>query len=350
MHIPSFASGREGFVRALHAPSKPMRERRWRACCIAIFALTVLFFYQPVAGQTLGLYAGGMEMRDTGKDKSHAWELEYMEQLAPHFGLSLLYLNEGHPHGHHRDGFGTQAWFRTSPLGGRFSVAAGVGPYYYFDTIPREQANYANKHGYGLIYSLATDMQVDDRWSLQLRLSRVDARRQFDTNVVLLGIGYRFQSTPPRSSDAALYTATKTSEITVLAGQTIVNSLESTHGPAASIEYRRASHPHLEWSVGFLKQGDGHRVRGEGITTQGWLTQSTPDNRVTFGFGLGPYLAVNRRDAGSAEKSDRLAGMVSLSARYRLTPQWHTRATWNRVSSNDDRDTDVLLIGLGYTY
>src|SRR3989304_71954 len=129
----------------------PMRH----ACCLAMFALVVLVSYRPVAAQMLGLYAGRTEIRDATHDKSHAWGLEYVEQVAPHFGLSLLYLNEGHPSDQRRDGFGMQAWARTSPLGGRLTLAAGVGPYYYFDTTRRGQAGYADDHGLGLISSLA---------------------------------------------------------------------------------------------------------------------------------------------------------------------------------------------------
>ena len=273
----------------------PMRH----ACCLAMFALVVLVSYRPVAAQMLGLYAGRTEIRDATHDKSHAWGLEYVEQVAPHFGLSLLYLNEGHHSDQRRDGFGMQAWARTSPLGGRLTLAAGVGPYYYFDTTRRGQADYANDHGLGLIYSLAAVMQVADRWSLQLRLNRVDARKQFidarkqfDANMVLLGIGYQLDGAPARSSATALYAAARPNEVTVFAGQTIVNSFESERGVAAGIEYRRAFSRHVEWTVGFLKEGDGHLVRRKGITGQGWLTQRALDDRISFGIGLGPYLAV----------------------------------------------------------
>ena len=331
----------------------PMRH----ACCLAMFALVVLVSYRPVAAQMLGLYAGRTEIRDATHDKSHAWGLEYVEQVAPHFGLSLLYLNEGHHSDQRRDGFGMQAWARTSPLGGRLTLAAGVGPYYYFDTTRRGQADYANDHGLGLIYSLAAVMQVADRWSLQLRLNRVDARKQFidarkqfDANMVLLGIGYQLDGAPARSSATASYAAARPNEVTVFAGQTIVNSFESERGVAAGIEYRRAFSRHVEWTVGFLKEGDGHLVRRKGITGQGWLTQWALDDRISFGIGLGPYLAVDRPNAGQADERERLAGMVSLSARYRFTPQWHARVTWDRVLTDYHRDTDVLLIGAGYTF
>ncbi|MEK7875631.1 MAG: hypothetical protein AAB325_05545 [Pseudomonadota bacterium] len=317
-----------------------------------MFALVVSVAYRPVAAQMLGLYAGGTKIRDATHDRSHAWGLDYMEQVAPHFGFSLLYLNEGHPSDHRRDGFGMQAWARTSSLGGRLTLAAGVGPYYYFNTSRRGQADYANEHGLGLIYSLGAAMQVADRWSLLLRLNRVDARKQSDTNVVLLGIGYQLDGAPARSSATASYTAARPNEVTVFAGQTIVNSFESEseRGLASGIEYRRAFSRHVEWTAGFLNESGGHVLRRKGIASQGWLTQWAQDDRISFGIGLGPYLAVDRRDAGQADKRDRLAGMVSLSARYRFTPQWHARVTWNRVLTDYDRDADVLLVGAGYTF
>lgn len=343
-------AGAAPVVDSVQARRKPSRVRRWRACGLPMFALVVLVSYRPVAAQMLGLYAGGMEIRNATHDKSYAWGLEYMEQVAPHFGLSLLYLNEGHPSDQRRDGFGMQAWARTSPLGGRLTLAAGVGPYYYFDTTRRGHVDYANDHGLGLIYSLAAVMQVADRWSLQLRLNRVDARKRFDTNVVLLGIGYQLDGAPARSSATALYTAARPNEVTVFAGQTTVNSFESERGVATSIEYRRAFSRHVEWTVGFLREGDGHLVRRKGITGQGWLTQRALEDRISFGIGFGPYLAVDRRNAGQADERERLAGMVSLSARYRFTPQWHARVTWNRVLTDHHRDTDLLLIGAGYTF
>lgn len=315
----------------------------------AMFALAVLVFCRPVAGQTLGLYAGGMEMRDAGRDSSYAWALEHLEQLTPHFDLGLLYLNEGHPRIHHRDGFGAQAWIRASPMGGRLTLAAGVGPYYYFDTTSQGRGIHENHHGLGLIYGLAAALRVGDRWSLQLRLNRVDTRRQFDTNVWLLGAGYELDGRLARSYPAASDATVLAGNVAVLAGQSIVNSFESERGTAVGIEYRRALSRPLEWTLGFLHEGDGQRVHRTGIAAQGWVTQSTRDDRISVGVGVGPYLAIDRRNAATQD-SRRLAAMVSLSARYRFAPRWHARATWNRVATRNDSDTDVLLVGVGYSF
>ncbi len=79
-------------------------------------------------------------------------------------------------------------------------------------------------------------------------------------------------------------------------------------------------------------------------------SQATPDKRGRFGVGLGPHLAIDRRDGANAEEGQHLAGMLSLSARYRVGQHWHVQATWNRVITDDDRDSDMLLVGGGYKF
>lgn len=312
--------------------------------CGHILALVMAAYCQPAASETVGIYAGAMETRDAARDDSYALELEYTKPLAQHFDLSLFYLNEGHPENHHRDGIGAQAWLRTSPLGKRLTLAAGMGPYYYFDTTRQDQLQYANRHGFGLIYSLAAAVQMNQHWSLQLRFNRVATHAQFDSNTALLGIGYW-----PDNAHTHSAAPTEPGEITVMAGQTIVNSFNSERGDAAGIEYRKAFADHLEWSVGALKESDNQRLRRKGITAQAWLIQPVLKNRLNFGIGLGPYLVFDRWDADGQE-DERLAGIASLSARYRITPDWHAQATWSRVFTDDDSDADVLLIGAGYRF
>jgi len=315
-----------------------------RSSRLTILALVMAAFHQTAAGETVSLYAGGMEVRDTAQDDSYAWELEYTKPVAQNFDFSLFYLNEGHPENHHRDGIGAQAWLRTSPLGKRLTLAAGIGPYYYFDTTRQDQPQYANQHGLGLVYSLAAAVRMNERWSLQLRFNHVNANTQFNSNTALLGIGYR-----PDNAHTHSDTVTEPSEITVMAGQTIVNSFDSERGQAASFEYRKAFSHHLEWTVGALKEGDNNRLRRKGITAQAWLIQPALKNRLNFGIGLGPYLVLDRWDA-DGEKGERLAGIASLSARYRITPDWLAQATWSRVFTDDNGDADVLLIGAGYRF
>ena len=41
---------------------------------------------------------------------------------------------------------------------------------------------------------------------------------------------------------------------------------------------------------------------------------------------------------------------MTVTASYRFSDRWFTRFNWNRVMSNDSRDTDIFLLGLGYRW
>ena len=107
----------------------PMTNRR----AIFLFLSLCLMCARPAAAGELFGFFGGMKDTST-KDGSYAWSMEYRESLGEHFAASLVYLNEGHPPNHHRDGHGAMLWARTNLLDRRLSLAVGAGPYYYFDT------------------------------------------------------------------------------------------------------------------------------------------------------------------------------------------------------------------------
>ncbi|HYA91790.1 MAG TPA: hypothetical protein VEK32_09875 [Thermodesulfobacteriota bacterium] len=43
-------------------------------------------------------------------------------------------------------------------------------------------------------------------------------------------------------------------------------------------------------------------------------------------------------------------GIVSLTGSYRIYNNWATRITWDRVLTSYNRDSDVVLVGLGYEF
>ena len=43
-------------------------------------------------------------------------------------------------------------------------------------------------------------------------------------------------------------------------------------------------------------------------------------------------------------------GIVTLTTSYRFHPHWGVRASWNRIVTNYNRDTDVILGGIGYRF
>ncbi len=76
------------------------------------------------------------------------------------------------------------------------------------------------------------------------------------------------------------------------------------------------------------------------------------DHRLALGAGLGPYVSIDRyREPRPGEAGNTtVSAMVTASAAWRLTQHFFLRGSWNRVASNYNRDSDVVLLGLGYRF
>ncbi len=327
-------------------------RRGARLRLIALYSLLLLG--GTADAQELSLLAGGAKQSGGTSDHS-AWALEYREPLHEHLDVSLSGLNEGHLPGHHRDGLSLQAWGRTAVLAGRLSLAAGLGPYRYFDTtISPTGAGYADEHGWGLIGSLAATYHADGRWLYQLRINRIVTRNSIDTTGVMVGLGYQLEPVAGKGLQAAAPLAARTpgDEITALLGVTIVNSFQSESYAAGAIEYRHGLGRHMDVTLSLLDEGDPTLIRRRGVAAQIWgVREFLPGNRLELGIGIGPYVATDKRFVASNGGGDsKRSWIVSATAAYKLDSRWKARVTWNRVNTNYDRDTDLILFGVGYRF
>ncbi|QGZ63259.1 hypothetical protein [Paraburkholderia acidisoli] len=303
--------------------------------------------------QEFTLFAGPLA---SGSAHTYSWAMDYTEGFGNYFAGSISWLNEGHIPDHHRDGQTIQAWARLPLAQRRLVFALGVGPYRYFDTEAASKGEgYSNTHGWGVVYSARATYYSAHRWTANLQLNRVQVTNGPSTTALMLGVGYQLDApdTPgprefalPRTHDVTH------NEITLMAGETILNSLDSQTSAAESIEYRRGLTHFLDATVGYLHEGNGISARRDGATAQLWLTRAFLDDKLTLGFGAGVYAAIHHgdhpddRDTGDGI----LSGLVSVSASYRMTQHWDARVTWNRVVTRYSRDTDVILGGIGYRF
>ena len=308
----------------------------------------------PAHAQELTLFAGSL--RDSGtKEGSHAWAVEYQQGLGENMAASFSWLNEGHIPGHHRDGQAVQVWGRANVLDRRVSLAFGIGPYRYFDTIESSAGGgYANLHGWGAVGSLAATYYSGSSWLLQLRASRIVTRNGIDTRSLMLGVGYQLEPVSERGPmRSAPYQAGKTTTdaFTVFLGRTIVNSYHSEHDTAAAIEYRHGLARHVDVSVGVIDEGDAGLVRRRGVTAQVWAVREVlASDRLALGVGFGPYVATDRyRTAAPGEAAaSRYSWIFTATASLRFGRHWDARFSWNRITTHYNRDTDLLLFGVGY--
>lgn len=296
--------------------------------------------------QELSAFLGSMRADDP-EASSFAWMISYMEDIGTHFAASFSWQNEGHIPDHHRDGHSAQAWVRTQAFSPHLTLAAGAGPYRYFDTtVAKSGGSHSDDHGYGVLYSLSAKWRGSGPWVYEARYNRVETEKSIDTSEFVLGIGYRLDKDqrPPQTGAHE----TRNDELTVYVGRTIVNSFESEQARAFSVEYRHAFTPSLRGSLAWLREGDAALIKRNGIVAQGWYEPGFSGERFTLGVGLGFYVATDdyREDREGAFPS----GVITLSASYRIGREWLARFSWNRVTSSYDRDTDVLMLGAGYRF
>lgn len=289
---------------------------------------------------------------DVPEEHSYAWTLSYSHELTETLSVSFSWLNEGHIPAHHRDGHAVQLWARTAAFVPGLALAAGIGPYRYFDTTVAEDGGaYSDSHGWGIITSLAATWHATGPWLYQLRLNRVATTHSLDTTTLIAGVGYRLQPDSSASFSGAASgdrSTARRNELTLLAGQSIVNSLESENSATYSVELRHRFGPVLRASVAWLDEGEDRVARRNGAVLQAWLEPSYFENRFTVGLGLGAYIAVDENRPG--EREARTSGIITVTTSYRLGDNWVGRFSSSRIVTNYDRDADILLLGIGYRF
>jgi hypothetical protein len=300
------------------------------------------------SAQDVALTAGATKVN--GADKgTFGINYSYSHDLAPNLAAGFSYTNEGHVTGHHRDGIAAQLWLQGETAPG-LQLGIGAGPYQYCDTTLAETVDgFHDAHGTGGMYSaLATYRFRNSRLFLRARVDRIEAHGTPDSTQFLLGLGYRLDQdgSTVANSTGKSWRRSNDDEVTLFAGQTIVNSFESEGTRGYAAEYRHAFGPVVRGTVAWLKEGDARLIRRDGLLLQGFLEPSFGDDRWTMGLGYGAYFAVDDYRPTPRHVSPLLTTTFS----YNVVGKWTARFNWHRVISNYDRDSDVLLVGLGYRF
>lgn len=314
---------------------------------MSVLALT-LALPRRAAAQDLTFFSGGLKAEHENSS-SYAWQVSYQQPLWKMFDWSFSWVNEGHAPNHHRDGQVLQLWARAD-LSPKVSLLAGAGPYRYFDTeSARKGKSYQDAHGWGQIYSAGVLWRFSHRWLAQARYNRIHAEEKERTDSLQLGIGYALDTAAPATKEEDY--ADNLQELTVFYGRTVLNSLNSQDSHAYSVEFRQAPLRYMEWTLGWLNEGDEQIVRRNGVTLQIWPKRDFFNGRLSLGVGFGGYLVFSRNEKTKDIKDDiDLAGLVTMTASFRLTPSWALRGSWMRTVTDFNRDTDVMMGGLGYRF
>lgn len=300
-------------------------------------------------------FLGGAIQEDDSREQSYAWSVQYFHDLDERWTVSFSWINEGHFTHNHRDGHTVQIWARTDPIRERFILAAGIGPYRYYDTqLAAEGSSYANSHDWGIAGSFSATWTIDRQWFLSFQSNVIETSRSVDTFSLMAGIGCHLDDNllSGRSADFSVIESKLLNEAAFLGGWTIVNSRDSENTISFMLEYRRHLRNHFDWTVGYLNEGNPGPIKRNGMLTQLWLVEGSIRDSLCFGIAAGPYFPLDRhRNPESGDnKEPIIAGMITLGAAYDFLPRWTARLTWNRIVTGYDRDTDVMLGGIGFRF
>ena len=321
-----------------------------------IIAMLLLLLALPAyAGEVSVL--GGYGWTDKPRERTYAWQTQYMEGLGDYLAYSLSYVNQGHFIKHHRDGYAANLWARTNLLEKRLSLGVGVGGLYYFDTIKPPVGTSAPErdyHGLGGTVNLAATWYTESRLFYQLQGYYVRGDKSFNTLTALAGIGYQLDAPPVQGPDVKgtrQPERTIDNELTLMGGETIVNIAGPGKSAAVDLEYRCGIWRYLAVTAGALYEGKSTLIDRYGLTTQLWMAKRFLDDNMSLGAGFGPYFAIDQRRGDSASgRNFFVSKIASISGSLKLSEHVDLRGTFDRVITTYDRDSDIFMGGIGYRF
>lgn len=134
--------------------------------------------------------------------------------------------------------------------------------------------------------------------------------------------------------------------LSFLAGRATSNQ-ENEGTSAWQVEYEHRAGDYLGLSASYLNEGHSTEHKRDGLAAQLRIYAPIPSDRFSLSIGGGPY---RWYDTQPTTISRGWAGLYGVTASYNVTKSVIIKTTWNRVESEDLRDSDVFLIGLGYSW
>jgi hypothetical protein len=256
--------------------------------------------------------------------------------LSDWFAINAVYLNEGHPENHHRDGFAIQPSLYKDFDDWRVQLSAG--PYYSMDTTRQPDGSVLNDRHLGWLSSVALKWQPRQRiWYVGLGYNNVWMPNKLNSNSVVLFLGADMQK-DDRSGDSG---DGSKSNIGLWVGPGDTTNPGTKVKTAGQLEFGFPINELFSYSIAGLYEGNTTLADRKGVMAQAWYRQEFND--WTLSAGAGPYL---ERDALRDKRATNLLAVASVRATYKLTRRTHVGLNFNRVISFYNKDADIFMLGI----
>jgi hypothetical protein len=256
--------------------------------------------------------------------------------LTDWFALNGVYLNEGHPENHHRDGFAIQPSLYKDFNNWRVQLA--TGPYYSMDTTRQADGTLLNDKHLGLLSSLALKWHPSQgNWYVGIGYNNVWMPNKLNSNSTVLLLGTDMQKDGGNGNNEI---GSKT-KVGLWIGPGDTTNPGTKVKTAGQLEFELSSKDQISYSIAGLYEGNTTLADRKGVMTQVWYNANF--NNWTLSAGAGPYL---ERDSLRDKRATNLLAVASVRATYKLTRRTNVGLNFNRVISFYNKDADIIMLGL----
>lgn len=329
---------------------------RLRMCSWRWLALAGISCLPLTAHAQMLSYSKGEAYSSVNGEVNPAYKIEYRQMLYQGFSVTFDYVNEGHYTGHHPDGYSLEFWYqhRLSEKY-RLHFGAGIGPYYYFDTITPAGGQSIDAHGLAPVVTLSARGKLWRQWDWVVSADSIDPAHDVKAQMLSLGIGYWLSDS---ASPAGFFeragnvsASNDPDELSAYGVISVINISSNPESWGASVEYRHRFAQHFDGTLTYIYEGDPRVARRSGFAAQLWPVRSDVKSGIEIGAGFGAYAFIDRKQQPIPGQisSTAAAPLVSLMASYPARSNWFVRAIWDRVVSNYSRDADIWRLGVGRT-
>lgn len=144
-------------------------------------------------GDEVMLFIGRTVVNSLADQKGIASGIEFRKGIVRHLDWTLTWLNEGDPQVLRRNGLGSQLWLVDSYLDDRLVIGAGAGGYLFVDTKRAPRPGKEGTRDLAYLLSLTAGYRFADRWFARFNWNRVLVDYNTDTDVFVLGAGFRWK-------------------------------------------------------------------------------------------------------------------------------------------------------------
>jgi hypothetical protein len=139
----------------------------------------------------ISLLTGETILDNNNRQARWAEALEYRQAFMQHGDWTVSLLNEDDPRVDRRYGLAAEGWAVFPFSGNQWTVGLGAGPYVPVGQEHALSATVSSAPTVSGIISATASRKISDRWLARLSLNRIATRNNNDTDMVLLGLGYR---------------------------------------------------------------------------------------------------------------------------------------------------------------